>query len=70
MRALSIRPAPARSVAVLPDGEGLVSVAPIPRIPTDPRPAQFNDIDDARLFAAGLGLTKGWPVIDLMERQS
>lgn len=67
MLALSIRPAPVRSVAVLPDSDGLVSVLPLPRVPTDPRPAKFDDVDDARLFAAGLGLAKGWPVIDLVE---
>lgn len=68
MLALSIRPAPARSVAVLHDGDGLVSVVPLPKNPTDPQPRQFDDVDEARLFATGLSLCLGAAVIDLTGR--
>lgn len=67
MRALSIRPRADRSVAILPAGDGLVAVLPLPKSPSDPRPTHFDDVDDARLFAAGLGLAKGWPVHDLTK---
>ena len=65
MLALSIRPAPGRAVAILPSENGMVAVLPLPKSPTDPRPQQFDDVDDARLFAAGLALAKGWQVHDL-----
>lgn len=65
MQSLSIRPAAARSVAVLPDTEGQFRVLPLPWSPTDPKAPQFASAAEARHFALGLGLARGWEVIDL-----
>ncbi len=67
MLALSIRPRTERTVAVLPAVDGKVSVLPLPKYPADPSARQFDDIDDARAFALGLSLTRGWPLHDLTE---
>lgn len=67
MRALSIRPAAARSVAVLPNTEGQFRVLPLPWSPADPRAPQFASAAEARAFALGLSLARGWEILDLVE---
>ncbi|MGD9714036.1 MAG: hypothetical protein AB7V46_18550 [Thermomicrobiales bacterium] len=69
MRALQLRPAGfGRLVAVLNSDNGAARVTVIPAKPTDPHPRIFADADDARMFAAGLGLALGATVEDLTRR--